>query len=303
MNPSRGRSSRGEPNADRSGGSQDRLLRILEQVAADPRAWLDAEQVRERLAAEGVPVDGAASDGAVSDGAAADAVRDRDVRRVQSAARQILAMRALDAVPMPAWSDAPILPRIADAVLESEPNEAVSDALDELRRPLPASVLPPASDATVARELDALWEHLAATTEPSARTRHAMGPVEAPAALHDPVDFRVDPTPALARSLERLESEGPRRAPGWVWSRIRDDLQTHRRHTADFRRRRARSRLILAAATVVISAVLWTAIASFGLRGTPEEGRDFDIVVVPQSRPLDAGWSSFAALAEVRDGR
>jgi len=151
----------------------------------------------------------------------------------------------------------------------------------------------------ISTELDAIYRRVADEVAggPTGKLLGAaLTPLEAPG---DVVWREPVAAPAVARSLRRLPS---RRAPGWIWSRVRAEihpLPATPRWSAVSRSAVRRGALGLAAA-VVLSAVILFRPSGFG-SGNTGTSAPSPIVWLESSQPFDAA-QSFQALTAVGRG-
>ncbi len=218
--------------------------------------------------------------------------------------------RLADAFPLPAVE----LERRLDAVCSGlDPRAAatlsrrarIANAHARLLTALPAPAVPRAE--LDRRVLGSLHEGVVADSESRLRDgplgdliAAGFAPVAAPAE----VDWA---TAAVEELLSRSNGaadriHGPAATPGWLWARIRSELQAYRGGLLARARRAPRAMLTragLAAATIAITAllvhVLWTSKAP-----RPD---DISIQFVRVDRPLSAGFAPAEIARRVRDGR
>lgn len=247
-----------------------RALRAVEEILAGLPCDVDAIDA----ALAGLPtVEGLDQD------AVAAFVRRANQRAI--AARECLAVRPTEASrDFPAMSD----------IVEGTGGRAA----DWLKANL-TPVAPPRSIEEGLEELrDLLAEDTAERLGPGLEAvRHALAPVSAPR----DADWAGSALESLGVDQEVVRSWArPSRAPGWLWARIRRDVQEARTAV----RARRVPVAALAAATVVLSASL--AVVLLEDRGS-SDGAGPRITFLRVDRPLSDQYASATLLERLRDGR
>jgi hypothetical protein len=190
----------------------------------------------------------------------------------------------------PAWGrlDVPAYPSAGDIQLSAQ--TAASNWLVENLTPVCPAVSVEASLEDLRSELvQGVVERLGDHVED---LRAALSPVQAPR----DADWAGSALESLGVGQEVARSWArPSRAPGWLWARIRRDVEEAKTAV-----RARRVPVALAAATVVLSASL--AVALLQSRGAGDEAGP-QITFFRVDRPLSDQYAPTALLQRLRDGR
>lgn len=147
-------------------------------------------------------------------------------------------------------------------------------------------------------ELEATWGE---------SLRASLGPVPVPSSpIEVPGPAEVRPTQGHRFEVADLVAQElgrPHQAPGWLWARVRDNVQSERRGLLRFRRNRRLVRWTTAAALLVLTASLWPIVSRTWFPGHDDPTRLYDIEIISVEMPLDAASSTVAILRSALDGR
>ncbi len=197
----------------------------------------------------------------------------------------------------------------APSIEARESLRAVARSVRALHQPGLLEPVPMPIDSRSTRVLqdvrDAALLELEATWGESLRA--SLGPVpipNAPIGVPEPTEVRATHGRTFeVADLVAQELGRPHQAPGWLWARVRDDVQSERQGLLRFRRNRRLVRWATAAALLVVTASLWPIVSRAWFPGSDDPTRPYDIEIISVEIPLDAATSTVAILRSALDGR